>query len=73
MSERADRVSDLDDFAAENMEGEGVILSYVIVAEVFNENGQEVRLVASDGMSPITALGMVTAAQGMIELPYGDD
>jgi len=66
-----DSISKVDEFAAAQLRGEGILVGYVLIAEVLGEKGQEVRLVASDGMSPITALGMVTAAQGMIDLPYG--
>ena len=68
-----DRPEDLDRLVGQLLTTEdGVLGSYVIIAEVVHPETTELRVAASEGSSPWLTQGMIVAAQDIVSsaLPY---
>lgn len=51
---------------------DSIVTHYIAIVEVMEEDGQRLRLVLSDNMTPWLAIGMLEGGTRMIDA-YGDD
>lgn len=72
--ENPDRAGKIDALAAE-LVGPGVLGNYVVIGEVVDANGMDLRVVVSSGLAPWTAKGMLVTALDILDaqVPRADD
>lgn len=71
--ENPDRASRIDAFASQVV-GDGVLGNYVVIGEVVDDSGIDLRVIVSPGLAPWTAKGMIATALDVIavRMPMGD-